>query len=99
MAAERIPEPASNNFALPNCPLGERYRNHRLAREPPGDDVTWLHLEVELAFLRGDFSSSDVRVPAVSGNLTNATTSADRRSALNAIPKRVRGVQWLRSSF
>ena len=27
----------------------------RLARETPGDDVQWLHLQMQLAFLRGDF--------------------------------------------
>ncbi len=28
----------------------------RLARETPGDDVQWLHLQFQLAFLRGDLS-------------------------------------------
>jgi len=28
----------------------------RLARETPADDMSWLHLQMQLAFLRGDFS-------------------------------------------
>ena len=28
----------------------------RLVRETPGDDMSWLHLQMQLAFFRGDFS-------------------------------------------
>ena len=46
----------------------------RLARETPGDDVTWLHLEVELAFLRGDFG----RLRSLSETLAQKQSRANR---------------------
>jgi DNA-binding winged helix-turn-helix (wHTH) protein/tetratricopeptide (TPR) repeat protein len=46
----------------------------RLARETPGDDVSWLQLQMHLAFLRGNFS----KLRSLSETLVKQQTSANR---------------------
>jgi eukaryotic-like serine/threonine-protein kinase len=46
----------------------------RLAREAPADDVTWLHLQRDLAFLRGDFN----KLRAVTDTLMQQQSHAGR---------------------
>jgi tetratricopeptide (TPR) repeat protein len=46
----------------------------RLARETPGDDVSWLQLQMHLAFLRGNFS----KLRSLSETLVKQQTRANR---------------------
>jgi eukaryotic-like serine/threonine-protein kinase len=46
----------------------------RLARETPGDDIPWLHLQMQLAFLRGDFS----KLRSLSETLVKQQSRANR---------------------
>jgi len=46
----------------------------RIARETPGDDVTWLQLQMKLAFLRGDFS----KLRSLSETLVKLQSHANR---------------------
>jgi eukaryotic-like serine/threonine-protein kinase len=46
----------------------------RLARETPRDDMSWLHLQMELAFLRGDFS----KLRSLSETLVQQQSHANR---------------------
>lgn len=47
----------------------------QLARETPADDVSWLHLQMQLAFLRGDFS----KLRSLSEALVKAQSRANRK--------------------
>ena len=47
----------------------------RLARETPADDTSWLHLEMQLAFLRGDFS----KLRSLSETLVQQQNRANRK--------------------
>jgi len=46
----------------------------RLARETPADDMTWLHLQMQLAFFRGDFT----KLRSVSETLVQQQSRANR---------------------
>ena len=46
----------------------------RLARETPAEDMSWLHLQMQLAFLRGDFS----KLRSLSETLVQQQTRANR---------------------
>ena len=46
----------------------------RLARETPADDMSWLHLQMQLAFLRGDFS----KLRSLSETLVKQQSRANR---------------------
>ncbi len=47
----------------------------RLARETPGDDRSWLHIQMQLAFLRGDFT----RLRSLSETLVKLQSRANRK--------------------
>jgi len=46
----------------------------RLARETPADDMTWLHLQMQLAFFRGDFT----KLRSLSETLVQQQSRANR---------------------
>jgi eukaryotic-like serine/threonine-protein kinase len=62
----------------------------KLAREAPADDVTWLHLQMQLAFLRGDsgtlrsLSETLVKQASRANRTENVSDELARRAALES---------------
>ena len=62
----------------------------RLAHEAPADDVSWLHLQMQLAFLRGDssklrsLSETLVKQASRANRTENASDELARRAALES---------------
>ena len=82
--AKRLLDQWRQNGSLSSFQANLRYRiafiendtatMERLARETPGDDVSWLHFQMQLAFLRGDFS----KLRLLSETLVNQQRRAKR---------------------